>query len=100
MSSHNITYHFQYKKRKSSLIILNVQLWDSFQGTQEQVRNSRGKRAFSVGATEVRLYFGIWRLYRKSSNFDTRYPDFQKHLSYFRVCWELLLLTLFNLTFS
>ena len=29
-----------------------------FQGTQEQVRNSRGKRAISVRATEVLLYGG------------------------------------------
>ena len=29
-----------------------------FQGTQERVRNSRGKRAISVRATEVLLYFG------------------------------------------
>ena len=27
-----------------------------FQGTQERVRNSRGKRAISVRATEVLLY--------------------------------------------
>ena len=36
-----------------------------FQGTQEQVRNSRGKRAISVRATEVLLYIvqGIYLLY-------------------------------------
>ena len=34
-----------------------AQLWDFFQGTQERVRNSRGKRAISVRATEVPLYF-------------------------------------------
>ena len=28
-----------------------------FQGTQERVRNSRGKRAISVRATEVLLYY-------------------------------------------
>ena len=28
-----------------------------FQGTKERVRNSRGKRAISVRATEVLLYF-------------------------------------------
>ena len=28
-----------------------------FQGTQEQVRSSRGKRAISVRATEVLLYY-------------------------------------------
>ena len=33
-----------------------MKLWDCFQGTQERVRNSRGKRAISVRATEVLLY--------------------------------------------
>ena len=35
---------------------LNQQLWDFFQGTQERVRKSRGKRAISVRATEGLLY--------------------------------------------
>ena len=43
-------------KKKITLIILNLQLWDFFQGTQERVWNSRGKRAISVQATEVLLY--------------------------------------------
>ena len=30
-----------------------------FKGTQERVRNSRGKRAISVRAIEVLLYFGF-----------------------------------------
>ena len=34
----------------------NLQLWDFFQGTQERVRNSHGKRAISVRAIEVLLY--------------------------------------------
>ena len=34
-----------------------MQLWDFFQGTQERVRNSRGKQAISVRAIEVLLYF-------------------------------------------
>ena len=29
-----------------------MQQWDFFQGTRERVRNSRGKRAFDVRATE------------------------------------------------
>ena len=37
-------------------IILDLQLWDFFQGTQGRVRNSRGKRAINVRATEVLLY--------------------------------------------
>ena len=31
----------------------NLQLWDLFHGTQERVRNSRGKRANSVRGIEV-----------------------------------------------
>ena len=34
----------------------NLQLWDFFLGTEERVRNSRGKRAISVRAIEVLLY--------------------------------------------
>ena len=34
----------------------NLQLWDFFQGTQERVQNSRGKRVSSVRATEGLLY--------------------------------------------
>ena len=40
MSTHNIRF-LNVKKK----IIQNLQLWDLFQGTQERVRNSRGKRA-------------------------------------------------------
>ena len=36
--------------------MLNLQQGDFFQGTQERVRNSRGKRAISVRATEILLY--------------------------------------------
>ena len=42
--------------KKSPQSILNLQLWDFYLGTQERVRNSRGKRAISVRATEVLLY--------------------------------------------
>ena len=56
----NFNVYTQYTisiiKRKSPKIILNLQLWDFFPGTQRQVRNSRGKRAISVPATEVLLY--------------------------------------------
>ena len=38
-------------------MIPNLLLWNFFLGTQERVRNSRGKRAISVRVTEVRLYF-------------------------------------------
>ena len=58
MSTHNIPY--QYKKKhhmKLSEIEQCPQLCFLFLlGTQERVRNSRGKRAISVRATEVLLY--------------------------------------------
>ena len=54
MSTHNIP--FSICKRKSAEIISNLQLLDFFQGTQERVRNSHGKRAISVRATGVLLY--------------------------------------------
>ena len=55
MKTHYIPFSSE-KKRKSTLIILNLQPDDSFRGTQEQVRNSRGKRDISVRAIEVLLY--------------------------------------------
>ena len=55
MSTHNIP--FLNIKRKSSYIIPNLQLWDLFQGTQDRVRNIRGKRAISVRAIEALQYF-------------------------------------------
>ena len=54
MSKHNIP--FSILKRKSHKIIQNLQPKEFFLGTQERVRNSRGKRAISVRATEVLLY--------------------------------------------
>ena len=54
MSTHKIPY--LNIKRKSSQIIPTLQLSDFFQGTQERVRNSHGKRAISVRAIEVLLY--------------------------------------------
>ena len=44
------------KKMKYPLIIPNMQLTDFFLRTHGRVRNSRGKRAISVRATEVQLY--------------------------------------------
>ena len=49
---------FNMNKKKTALIIPNLQLWAFFQGTQERVRNSRGKQAISVRAIEVLLYTG------------------------------------------
>ena len=36
-----------------------------FQGTQERIRNRRGKRAISVRAIEVLLYVPTWNLKEK-----------------------------------
>ena len=44
-------------KRKITLIIADLQLWDFFVGTQERVRISHGIRVISVRATEVLLYY-------------------------------------------
>ena len=57
MSTHNISLSI-YKKK----IAQNHQksaAMGVFLGTQERVRNSRGKRAISVRATEVLLYFRL-----------------------------------------
>ena len=62
MSTHNIP--------KTPLIIPNLQLWGFFQGTQEQARNSHGKRAISVRAIEVLLY--IAHVYQKKIRLYTR----------------------------
>ena len=48
------------KKRKSPLIIPNLQLWDFFQVTQERVQNSRGIRAISALATESLLCLSVF----------------------------------------
>ena len=50
-SPQNIPFPIQNKK-----ITLNLQLRQFFLGTQERVRNSRGKPAISVRATEVLLH--------------------------------------------
>ena len=61
MSTHNIP--FSIYKKEITLNVPNLQPRDYFLGTQERVRNSRGKRAISVRATEVLLYLGtllVW----------------------------------------
>ena len=55
-SNENPQYTVFNMNNKIPLIIPTLQLWDFFQGTQERVRNSRGKRAISVRAIEVLLY--------------------------------------------
>ena len=55
MSTHNIP--FKYKKENHTKLSQICSQEVFFQGTQERVRNSHGKRAISVRATEVLLYF-------------------------------------------
>ena len=55
MSTHNIPFSIK-KKKKITLNYPKSAAMRFFQGTQERVRNSHGKRAISVRATEVLLY--------------------------------------------
>ena len=52
-------YHFQYIKANKLMNYSKSSAIRFFQGTQERVRNSHGKRAISVRATEVILYNAI-----------------------------------------
>ena len=55
--SNEYTHYTSFNiKKENTLNYTNLQLWDFFLGTQDRVRNSRGKRAISVRATEVLLY--------------------------------------------
>ena len=58
MSTHNILY--QYKKENhpklSKNTIMSAAMGLFLLGTQERVRNSRGKRAISVRASKIVLY--------------------------------------------
>ena len=54
MSTHNIP--FSIYKKEFPLIYPKFAALGCFQGTQERVRNSRGKRAISVRATEGLLF--------------------------------------------
>ena len=47
-------------KNKISIHYLKSAAMGFFLGTQKRVRNSRGKRAVSVRATEVLLYLHPW----------------------------------------
>ena len=53
---YNIFNMKKKKKKKNTLNYPKSTPVGFFLGTQEQVRNSRGKRAISVRATEVLLY--------------------------------------------
>ena len=56
MSTHKIPF-FQYKIENHPDLTQICSYGIFFQGTQERVRNSRDKRAISVRAIEVLLYF-------------------------------------------
>ena len=65
MITHNIP--FIIIKKKITLHYSKSAAMGFFQGTQEQVQNSRGKRAISVRATEVLLYFVVSDVYIHTS---------------------------------
>ena len=57
------TQHTIFNTKKTRKITLNYSksaAMGFFQGTQERVRNSRGRRVISVRATEVLLYVGYF----------------------------------------
>ena len=56
-SNENTKHTISIEKMTSPLIIPNLQLSDFYLGIQEQIRNSCSKRANSVQATEVLLYY-------------------------------------------
>ena len=65
MSTLNIPFQYQKKKKKKK-ITLNYPKSATkgfFLGTQERVRNNRGKRAINVRATEVLLYFEVCNVF-------------------------------------
>ena len=57
MSTHIIPFSIQ--KRKVTLNYLKSASMGFSQGTRERVRNSRGRRAISVRATEILLYCNV-----------------------------------------
>ena len=56
--THNIPFSMYKKKNHAKLSQISIKGF--FLGTQERVRNSRGKRAISVRAIEVLLYFSCF----------------------------------------
>ena len=89
------TYHFQFKRRYPSYIILYPQPDDFFQGTQKRVRSSRGKRAISVRATEVPLYVTCGGVYTRDKCSQSAMTLLSIHLTTICFLWpdELYLLT-------
>ena len=64
MSTLNIP--FSFKKNKFTLNYPKSAAMGFFQGTQKQVRNSHGKPAIDVRATEVLLYIAVYSQLNKS----------------------------------
>ena len=58
MSTHSVPF-LNIKKKITLNYSKSATMGFFFQGTQERVRNSRGKRAISVRATEVLLYIQL-----------------------------------------
>ena len=58
MTTHNIPCHYKKKITQSypNIHVIMFAAMGFFPGTQERVRNSRGKRASSARANEVLLY--------------------------------------------
>ena len=50
-------YTISHNEKENHPKLSQMQLWDLFQATQEQVQNSCGKQAIIVRAIEVLLYF-------------------------------------------
>ena len=67
MCTHHIPFFIM--KKKITPDYSNSAAMGFFLGTQERVRNSRGKRAISVRATEVLLYppLNLLNTYRKTN---------------------------------
>ena len=65
--THNIPFSILRKKKKITLNYPKSAAMGFFLGTQERVRNSRGKRDISVRATEDLLYAILVRYLRHST---------------------------------
>ena len=77
--SNEYTQHtiFNIKKEKYPYLSQICSYGFLFKGTQERVRNSHGKRAISVRATEVLLYYSL-EAYMQLSYAIKSFPDAKK----------------------
>ena len=93
MCIHEYTQHTVFNiKTKLTLNYPKSAAKGFFQGTQERVRNSRGKRAISVRATEVLLFFTMAQMahfsfpyYFTIPNSEFRIPKFALRISEFGI---------------